>query len=221
MRKIHLEDDEVLASFDISSLFTNIAVEVIQERLMEDETLPERTDLSPTKIGDLSYTCLRSTCFTYRGEYYEQRDEAAMGSPVSVILADLYMEFFEDIALHSAPSILRLWKRYVDDTCCIIKRGEVDQLLQHLTSIHPSVKFTVEVEREGKLPFLDNLLRRNSDGSLDIMVYRKPTHTDRYLSFQLTPEGERFNRDEGMELPGCWAAAIKAITRQRGRYANL
>ena len=38
---------------------------------MEDETLPERTDLSPTKIADLLYMCLRSTCFTYRGEYYK------------------------------------------------------------------------------------------------------------------------------------------------------
>ena len=94
------------------------------------------------------------------------------------------MEFFEDITLHSAPSIPRLWKRYVDNTCCIIKKGEVDQLLQHLTSICPSIKFTMEVEREGKLPFLNNLLRRNSDGSLDITVYRKPTDTDRYLSFQ-------------------------------------
>ena len=36
------------------------------------------------------------------------------------------------------------------------------------------------------------------------------------LSIQLTPKGERFNRDEGMELPGCWAATIRAITRQRG-----
>ena len=90
------------------------------------------------------------------------------------------MEFFEDITLHLAPSRPWLWKRYVGNTCCIVKRGEVDQLLQHLNSIRPSIKFTVEVKKEGKLPFLDTLLRRNSDGSLDIMVYRKPTHTDRY-----------------------------------------
>ena len=65
------------------------AVEVIQERLMEDETLSESTDLSPMEIADLLYTCLRSTCFTYRGEYYEQREGVAMGSPVSAIVVDL------------------------------------------------------------------------------------------------------------------------------------
>ena len=63
IRGIQLENDEVLASFDVSSLFTNVpvneAVEVIQERLIEDETLQGRTDLSPVEIADLLYTCLR------------------------------------------------------------------------------------------------------------------------------------------------------------------
>ena len=86
------------------------------------------------------------------------------------------MDLFEDIALHTAPSRPRLWKRYVDDTSCIVKKGEVDKFLQHLNGIRPSIKFTVEVEEGGKLPFLDTLLKRKDDGSLDITVYRKPTH---------------------------------------------
>ena len=32
-------------------------------------------------------------------------------------------------------------------------------------------------------PFLDTLLTRRRDGHLDIGVYRKPTHTDRYLQY--------------------------------------
>ena len=106
-----------------------------------------------------------------------------MGSPVSAVVANLYVEHFEQIALGTAKNRPRIWKRYVDDTFCIVKAGEVDELLSHINSIRPSIKFTVEVEKDGCLPFLDTLLTRNHDGSLAITVYRKPTHTDRYLHF--------------------------------------
>ena len=77
----------------------------------------------------------------------------------------------------------RIWKRYVDDTLCIVRKGEVDKLLDHQNSVRPSIQFIVEVEKDGSLPFLDTLIKRKSDGSLDITMYRKTTHTDRYLHF--------------------------------------
>ena len=45
----------------------------------------------------------------------------------------------------------------------------------------------MEQEEDGTLLFLDMLLRRREDGSLDVSVYRKPTHTDRYLHFESHP----------------------------------
>ena len=38
-------------------------------------------------------------------------------------MANLYMEFFKDLDLGSALVKPQLWKWYVDDTCCIVKRG--------------------------------------------------------------------------------------------------
>ena len=55
--------------------------------------------------------------------------------------------------------------------------------MQHLNSIEPSIQFTVERETDGKLPFLDTCVQRTTDGKLETVVYRKPTHTDKYLSF--------------------------------------
>ena len=107
----------------------------------------------------------------------------AMGSPVSVVVADLYMEFFEGLALNTAPARPRIWKRYVDDTFSVMKKGDVDGLLNHLNSTRPSIKFTMEVEEDGSIPFLDTRVTRKVEGKLDITVYRKPTHTDRYLHF--------------------------------------
>ena len=59
----------------------------------------------------------------------------------------------------------------------------MDELLLHINSIRPSIKFTVETEKDGSLPFLDTLVSRSDSGTLSFSIYRKPTHTDRYLHF--------------------------------------
>jgi hypothetical protein len=53
-----------------------------------------------------------------------------------------------------------------------------------LNSINPHINFTIEQELDGKLSFLDTLVACNNE-SLSIDVYRKPTHTDRYLDYNL------------------------------------
>ena len=187
LEDVLVDDGETLVSFDVSSLFTNVpigeAVDIIRGRLEEDEDLLERTPLSPGRVAELLQLCLRSTYFSFNGEFYEQREGAAMGSPVSAVVANLYMEFFEGLALSTAPARPRFWKRYVDDTFSIVKKGDVDELLGHLNSIRPSIKFTMELEKDGSIPFLDTRVTRQVEGKLDVTVYRKPTHTDRYLHF--------------------------------------
>ena len=41
----------------------------------------------------------------------------------------------------------------------------------------------MEEEQEGVLPFLDTQLHRGREGTLDVTVFQKKTHTDRYLQF--------------------------------------
>ena len=174
---------EALVSFDVTSLFSNVptdkAVKVKHRKLVEEEDLVERTPLSPERIAEL---CLKSTYFSYNGELYEQRQGAAMGYPVSAVVANLYMEFFEELALlQSAPTRPRVRKWYVNDTCCIMQRDAVEPLLHHLNDVRPTIKFTMEPEKDGSLPFLNTKLTRREDGTLNVTVFRKQMHTDRYL----------------------------------------
>ena len=60
---------------------------------MEKEDLVERTPLPPERIAELLQLCLKSTYFSYNGEFYEQREGVPMGSPVNAVVANLYMEF--------------------------------------------------------------------------------------------------------------------------------
>ena len=105
-----------------------------------------------------------------------------MGFPVSVVVANLYMEFFEELALETALTRPRLWKRYVEDTFCILRKGSTKELLHHLNRVRSTIKFTVDQEEDGTLPFLNTLLRRREDGSPDVSVYRKPMHMNLYIS---------------------------------------
>ena len=120
----------------------------------------------------------------YDGTYYLQIHGAAMGSPVSPVVCNLYMEHFESIALTTAPNPPGWWFRYVDDTHTKQKKAYVQEFTDHINSIDPDIKFTIEKEESGSLAFLDTNTIRQSDGTLKATVYRKPTHTDQYLDFK-------------------------------------
>ena len=105
-----------------------------------------------------------------------------MGSPLSCLLVDAVMKQFEAKAFETIRP--RLWIRYVDDTFVILKKSELDRFHQHLNTLIPGIKFTMEEECDAKLPFLDILIMRQTNGNLETTVYRKPTTTDRILNFQ-------------------------------------
>ena len=101
-----IQDNEIMVSFDVESLFTNVpiegAVQAARRKLDSDPGLADRTTLTPAEIADLLDFILRSTYFQYNGSIYEQQEGAAIGSPVSAVIANFYMEAFEEQAIESA-----------------------------------------------------------------------------------------------------------------------
>jgi len=191
LKDIRLKEDEIMNSHDVVSLFTNVpikdALKAIEDKLKKDKTLKERTMLAPEDIMELMDFVLSTTYFSYGGKIYQQIQGAPMGSPVSVVVANMYMEAHEEEAMDTAPLTVRpkMWKRYVDDSFEIVNKHQRDNLTSHLNSIDPSrsIQFTDEPEKDDSIPFLDALITKKHDGSLKTTVYRKATHTDQYLSF--------------------------------------
>ena len=174
-------------SFDVKALFTSVpikpAINVIQ-KLLEDQDFKQRTSMSVNHIISLLEFCLGSTYFTFKGRFYEQQEGTTMGSPISPIVANLYLEDLEIKAIQSAQNPPSFWRRFVDDTLTIIKSSQIDNFLQHLNSIDQNIQFTKEDSRpDGSMPFLDILITPEEDGRLKTTVYRKPTHTDLYLQW--------------------------------------
>ncbi len=65
-----------------------------------------------------------------------------MGSPVSPIVSNPFMENFESKALATFPQPVKFWGRYLDDTFIIIKSALEEQFTAHLNAQQPSTKFT-------------------------------------------------------------------------------
>ena len=188
IREVIMARDETMVSYDVTSLFTCVptaeATETVRRRLLEDTTLGDRTNLTPDQICQLLDLCLTTTYFQYKGGFYRQKHGCAMGSPVSPIVANLYMEEVERRALDSFHGVSPShWFRYVDDTWVKIKTHEVQPFTEHINSVDNNIKFTREDVKDNTLPFLDCEVRIEEDRTLSVGVYRKPTHTDQYLLF--------------------------------------
>ena len=114
VKHITLGPGECLSSYDVSALFTSVpvdpALKIIKDLLEKDYALKERTVLAVNDIILLLEFCLKNTYFSFQGQFYEQVEGAAMGSPITPIVANLYMEYLEQKALSTAPHPRRFWQ---------------------------------------------------------------------------------------------------------------
>ena len=176
-----------MVSLDVVSLFTKVPTDetlaVVRDKLAADPLLEECICIPIDNLMEMLTFCVETTYFGMEADIYRQDEGLAMGSPLSPVLANLYKEYFEEMALGSTSLNPSMWLRYVDDTFILWPHQEdVQILLDHVNSIRPSIQFTMEKKQDNKLPVLDVLLTRTEQGFRS-SVYRKPTFTGQYLNF--------------------------------------
>ena len=182
-----IPENQVLSSFDVKQMYTSIpqqlAVEVLKTALDNDSSWKQRTCLDAQDIIDLVELCCDCNVFQFRNKIYKQIQGTPMGSSISVCLAELTMQHIEKIAFESPPCQPIIWKRYVDDAIAVLPEDKVQIFLNYLNSINANIQFTVELEQNKKLSYLDLEITRQSNGTLLFSTYQKATHTDRYLDY--------------------------------------
>ena len=173
--------------FDEVSLFTSVPLKTakttVANRVGDDCTLRERTSPTVSELTKALDICLQSSFFVYNDVIYKQIFGSPIGSPLSTIIANMFMEEIEQTASNTylKPPSLRV--RYVDDSYAMMEKTEVKLFYDCLNTVSTSIKFTNKLEKSGQLAFLDISVQQMEDGSLATSVYRKPTHTDRYLQY--------------------------------------
>ena len=128
--------------------------------------------------------CTKEMHFTFDGKIYQQTDGVCMGSPLGPVLANVFMVHLEETIVPQLQDQMPTWRRYVDDTFTMVKKGKRDEVITLLNSFHPNIKFTHEVENEQQIAFLDVLLTKEENGKVQTSVYRKPTNNSIYIHWQ-------------------------------------
>lgn len=183
IKDVHIPDGCMFVSFDVKDMYSNIPTRETLEILKND--LTTNPNLEKNCLGDivkLTQISMNQSYFEYEGEYFKQQDGLAMGSPLSGLLADIFMHDLETKKIINDNNPFKnqiiYWYRYVDDIICLLKGDEGDcrGLLDYLNNLSQNITFTIEA-KEKEIHFLDISIS-NKSGKHEFGIFRKPTQSD-------------------------------------------
>ena len=174
-----------MVSYDVTSLFTNIPLNETID-LAIDLIFQDNPGIKISR-GDLKELFRFATCqshFLFDGNFYDQIDGVAMGSPLGPVLANLFMAIKEKEWLNNCDSPPLFYRRYVDDIFCLVKdENEANSFLSYLNARHPNIKFKIELEKDKKLSFSDILIS-SKNGGFQTSVHRKDTFYGLFMNYR-------------------------------------
>lgn len=189
IQELTFNEDDIIVSYDVVSLFTNVPLDytigILVEKAFENNWFCNTYNLDITKqdLTDLLKVATKNQLFQFNDQLYVQTDGVAMGSPLGPLLANTFLCNVEECLerQHKLPS---LYRRYVDDTLAVVKdRSQAEEFLIALNNCHPSVQFTLELPENGTLPFLGMRLEKQGT-RIVTSVYRKSTNKGLLLHYQ-------------------------------------
>lgn len=185
MRSIRLDVDHRLVSLDVISLFTNIPQELVIDIIRKNWSEWDKIIGVPLEmLIELVRYCFRCSYFVFSGNIYEQLDGSAMGNPASPILANIVINDAITEIIKTLPFTTPLMKIYVDDSIVAVPEKFIDKVLTCFNRYHDKIQFTMELEKNNSISFLDVKLYRTDDGHIKSDWHIKPTHSGRILNYR-------------------------------------
>jgi hypothetical protein len=118
----------------------------------------------------------------YKDKFFKQIEGCAMGASISSVIAQLVLEDLEESMLNNLNYPIPFFYRYVDDCITAIPKDKIDDILKHFNSYHKKIQFTIEIENQNKINFLDTTLH-HLDNNVKTEWFTKETWSSRYLNY--------------------------------------
>lgn len=184
LKNVKLRPNDIMVSFDVVSLFTCVPLDTaISAAMARWDRISKYTNMPEDLFRSiLTFLVKENNYFLYDDTYYEQTNGLPMGGSLSTVLCDFVLEdLFDEILpkLQIQPSCIY---KYVDDIFTTLPESSVPETLRLLNNVNMNIQFTVEMEKDGQLAFLDTRLIRKND-SITSDWFRKSTASDRLISF--------------------------------------
>ena len=162
LKKERIPRKHEMISFDVKSLFTNVplddTISIIARKIFDE--VKKETNIPRKVMRELLLLCTKHVHFTFSGDIYNLLDGVAMGSPLGLLLANVFMCSLEESIVPTLKDCLVQWKRYVDDTHAHIEPDKIDYVIKKLNIYHQQIQFTYELEKYQRISFLDVSIRR-------------------------------------------------------------
>jgi hypothetical protein len=152
------------------------------KRILDYLNIKQIDGLKVETIIRLSRFVMQNNYFSYDNQYYHQIRGGAMGSPLTITIADCYMFFFERNIVKQIHNSGGLYLRYIDDIFLTIN-WPIRHLLKEINrwnEFDPNIK--LNTQSGSSINFLD-LYIENINGQIFTKVYHKPSYEPYYLPF--------------------------------------
>ena len=181
----YLTSTTTFITMDVTDLYTMIpqegGVKAIK-RLMELCGLKQIDGVKKEIILALTRFVMTNNYFYLDGSYYKQIRGGAMGSPLTLTLANTYMYFVEQPISKWAKRTNSLYFRYIDDLFIMtnVHVNVLHGLIQFWNRLDKNIKFSSSIGLSAE--YLDVRLE-NRGGILMSEVFHKPSHEPYFLPF--------------------------------------
>jgi hypothetical protein len=207
---VEIGNNTKLISIDVKDMFTNIPIDKVMELIKENRMNKFQYK---DQMVEMIKTCMEQNYFRFNNKFYIQKKGLPMGSSLSPIMAEIYMNELENNVMNSSmyKNNIKKWVRYVDDILIIWEdeNKQIDKFMEELNGIEMGIQFKEEIGGE-KIAYLDLNIMITEGKKFEVDIYRKSTYSDAVIPY------DSFH-PVGYKMAGIYSMCYRAVKCLRNK----